>query len=238
MTATATRPEQDAPAPAPGPRGRGLRAALLAVIAVALVALGGGLAVGLGIGASGTPTADSVDAGFSRDMAVHHRQGVEMANLALDRSADPEVRQLAFDISSTQTNQAGQMEGWLALWGLPRSGGDHMAWMGDAHAGHDMSGMSSDTSSDSDGALMPGMATETELAELRTLTGTEFDVQFLRLMTRHHQGGFDMAQYAAENASEAAVRTLARSIAETQTAEVTTMVGMLTARGGTPLPAP
>ena len=231
MTVTATRPEQDAPAPAP--RSRGLRAVLLAVIAVALVALGGGLAVGLGIGATETPTADSVDAGFSRDMAVHHRQGVEMANLALDRSTDPEVRQLAFDISSTQTNQAGQMEGWLALWGLSRSGGEHMAWMGGEPAGHDMSSMSG-----SDGALMPGMATEAELAELRTLTGTEFDVQFLRLMIRHHQGGFEMAQDAAENSSETAVRTLARSIAETQTAEVTTMVGMLTARGGTPLPAP
>ncbi|SDC02102.1 Uncharacterized conserved protein, DUF305 family [Geodermatophilus telluris] len=233
MTATAVRPGQDAPAPAPRPRGRGLRAALLAVIAVALVALGGGLAVGLGIGQDPAPTSDSVDAGFARDMALHHRQGVEMANLALERSTDPEVRQLAFDISSTQTNQAGRMEGWLSLWGLPRSGGEHMAWMGEGHAGHDASAMSG-----TDGALMPGMATEAELAELRSLSGTAFDVQFLRLMTRHHQGGFDMAVYAAEHASEPAVRTLGRSIADTQSAEVTTMVGMLTARGGTPLPAP
>jgi uncharacterized protein (DUF305 family) len=229
MTATVVRPEQETPAPAP--LGRGLRAALLAVIAVALVVLGGALAVGLGIGREATPTADSVDAGFSRDMAVHHRQGVEMANLALERSTDPEVRQLAFDISSTQTNQAGQMEGWLALWGVPRSGGDHMAWMGGEHGGHDMSG-------DTAGALMPGMATEAELADLRTLTGTDFDVEFLRLMIRHHQGGLEMAQYEAANGTQAAVRTLATSIAETQTAEVTTMVGMLTARGGTPLPAP
>jgi uncharacterized protein (DUF305 family) len=231
MTATSVRPEQESPTPAPGPRDRALRGVLVVLIAAALVALGGGLAVGLGIGRSETPTADSVDAGFSRDMAVHHRQGVEMANLALDRSSDPEIRQIAFDISSTQTNQAGQMEGWLALWGLPRSGGEHMAWMGGGHSGHDMSAMD-------DGALMPGMATEAELADLRSLTGTEFDVAFLRLMVRHHQGGYDMAQYAAENAAEPAVRTLARSIAETQTAEVTTMVRMLTARGGTPLPAP
>ena len=231
MTGTAVRPDQDAAAPAPRRRGRGLRAALLAVIAVALVALGGGLAVGLGIGQDPTPTSDSVDAGFSRDMALHHRQGVEMANLALERSTDPEVRQLAFDISSTQTNQAGRMEGWLSLWGLSRSGGEHMAWMGGGHAGHD-------TAATDDGAVMPGMATEAELAVLRSLSGTAFDVEFLRLMTRHHQGGFDMAQHAAGNASEPAVRDLARSIADTQAAEVTTMVGMLTARGGTPLPAP
>jgi uncharacterized protein (DUF305 family) len=229
MTATAVRPEQDAPAPAP--RGRGLRAVLLAVIAVALVALGGGLAVGLGIGQQPTPTADSVDAGFSRDMAVHHRQGVEMANLAPERSSDPEVRQLAFDISATQTNQAGRMEGWLSLWGQSRSGGDHMAWMGSGHSGH--SGHDA-----SDGAVMPGMATEAELAQLRSLSGPAFDVEFLRLMIRHHQGGFDMAEYAAENADVAAVRTLAESIADTQSAETRTMGDMLAARGGTPLPEP
>jgi uncharacterized protein (DUF305 family) len=36
----------------------------------------------------------------------------------------------------------------------------------------------------------------------------------------------------------AAVRDLARSIDQSQTAETTTMAKMLSARGGTPLPAP
>jgi uncharacterized protein (DUF305 family) len=212
---------------------RALRTGLLAVIALGLVLLGGGLAVVLGLGgddASPVPTADSVDAGFSRDMAVHHLQGVEMANVALERSTDPEVRQLAFDISATQTNQVGRMQGWLSLWGLPPSGGDPMAWMG-ADAGHS-------AHETAPGALMPGMATEDELAELRGLSGTAFDVRFLQLMIRHHQGGREMAEYAAGHASVPAVATLARTIAETQTAETTTMTGMLTARGGTPLPAP
>jgi uncharacterized protein (DUF305 family) len=88
------------------------------------------------------------------------------------------------------------------------------------------------------GGLMPGMATESELAQLRSLSGTEFDVEFLRLMIRHHQGGREMAEYAAEQAGVPAVAGLAGTIAETQTAEVTTMERMLTARGGTPLPAP
>jgi uncharacterized protein (DUF305 family) len=220
---------------APRAGGRGLRTALLAVIGVGLLLLGGGAAVALGIGrddAPATPTADSVDAGFSRDMATHHLQGVEMANVALERSTDPEVHQLAFDISATQTNQVGRMQGWLSLWGLPPSGGDPMAWMGaDAgHTDHDMAGTA--------GALMPGMATEDELAELRGLSGTAFDVRFLQLMIRHHQGGREMAEYTAGHATVPAVATLARTIAETQTAETTTMTGMLTARGGTPLPAP
>ena len=215
----------------PAPAGRGLlRPALMAVIAVALVLLGGGLAVALGIGRTTDPSADSVDAGFSRDMSRHHLQGVEMANLAPDRSRDPEVRQLAFDISATQTNQVGRMEGWLSLWGLPPSGGQTMAWMAGGHSGHSMDMGQSD--------LMPGMATPGELAALRNLTGTDFDVEFLRLMIRHHQGGKEMAVYAAAHADVPAVRRLAGTIADTQTAEVTTMARMLAARGGTPLPAP
>jgi uncharacterized protein (DUF305 family) len=214
-----------------------LRTVLLAVIAVGLVLIGGGLAVALGVGrdAGAMPSTDSVDAGFARDMSRHHLQGVEMANVALERSEDPEIRSLAFDISSTQTNQAGRMEGWLSLWGLLSSGGEVMAWMADdeAHAGHSMEGMDMGA-----GTLMPGMATEAELTELRGLSGTAFDVQFLRLMIRHHQGGLGMAEYAADHADEDAVRRLAGTIADTQTAETATMTELLTERGGTPLPAP
>ena len=215
-----------------GSGGRRLRVALLAVVGVALVVIGGGLAVLLGIDRSTVPTAESVDAGFSRDMARHHLQGVEMANVALVTTEDPEIRQLAFDISSTQTNQVGRMEGWLSLWGIPPSGGTTMAWMeGGEHAGH-----SADAAGGTE--LMPGMATEAELDNLRSLTGTAFDVEFLRLMIRHHQGGKEMAEYAAEHAAEPAVRRLAGTIADTQAAETTTMAKMLSARGGTPLPAP
>ena len=210
-----------------------LRVVLLAVIAVGLLLIGGGGAVALGLGrGEPAPTGDSVAAGFSRDMSEHHLQGVEMANLALERSTDPEVRQLAFDIAETQQNQVGRMQGWLALWGLPPTAGETMAWMASAggHAGHDPAA--------TDGGLMPGMATEAELAQLRSLSGTEFDTEFLRLMIRHHQGGREMAEHAAEHAAVPAVAGLAGTIAETQTAEVTTMERMLTARGGTPLPAP
>jgi uncharacterized protein (DUF305 family) len=164
-------------------------------------------------------------------MALHHLQAVEMANLALDRSEDEAVRGLAFDIAETQKDQVGRMQGWLALWGLPPTGGDAMAWMGagtGGHAGHTMS----------EGAVMPGMATEEELAVLRGLTGQPFDVEFLRLMMRHHQGGRQMAEYAVEHAEVSAIRTLARSIVESQAAETGLMAGMLAERGGTPLPAP
>ncbi|WNV74623.1 DUF305 domain-containing protein [Geodermatophilus sp. DSM 44513] len=227
MTATA---EREAAATGPTATGRGLRTALLAVIGVGLLLLGGGLAVALGIGRDEPPAADSVDAGFARDMAEHHLQGVAMANLALTRAGDETVRGLAFDIAEAQQNQVGRMQGWLALWGHPVTGGERMAWMSAGeHAGHSMT---------APGGLMPGMATDEELAELASLSGAEFDVRFLQLMTRHHQGGFDMARYAQQHAAEPAVRTLARSIAESQAGEVAVMADLLARRGAAPLPAP
>jgi uncharacterized protein (DUF305 family) len=222
------------PPPAVGPR-RWLTAVLVTVIAAGLLAVGGGLAVLLGVGRTEQPAADSVDAGFARDMSRHHLQAVEMADLATTRSTDPDVLRLAFDIASTQTNQVGRMQGWLTLWDLPLTSGETMAWMGPtAMSDHDMSAMSAM----SDGAVMPGMATEAELTQLRSLSGTPFDVMFLQLMIRHHQGGLVMAQYGQQHATEAVVRGLARSIAETQTAETTTMAEMLRSRGGSPLPPP
>jgi uncharacterized protein (DUF305 family) len=196
------------------------------VVAVGLVLLGGGLAVVLGLGVHDGAAPGAVDVGFSRDMSTHHLQGVEMANLVADHSQDPAVRGLAFDISSTQTNQVGRMQGWLSLWGYSATGGEQMAWMnGDMHM-HMSAG------------LMPGMATEDELAHLRSLSGSAFDVEFLRLMIRHHQGGLEMARYAQAHGGTAVVRSLAKSIADSQTAETSLMTGMLSDRGGTPLPAP
>ena len=234
MTATRTPGAADGGHPSPAAPARWLTRALVAVIAVALVALGGGLAVALGIGRTETPGTASVDAGFARDMSTHHVQAVEMADLAQTHSSDPQVQQLAFDIASTQNNQVGRMRGWLSLWGLPLNGGTGvMSWMGEDM--HDMGAMQE---AEQRGVPMPGMAGESDLAQLRSLTGTPFDVLFLQLMIRHHQGGLAMAEHGQEHSDVAVVQRLARSIAETQHAETTTMAAMLRARGGEPLPAP
>ena len=231
MTVTAEREGTVVPPPTTGAAGGRLRTALIAVIGVGLLLLGGALATVLGTGRDAPPASDSVDAGFSRDMSAHHLQAVTMANLAQERSDDPAIRGLAFDMAETQQNQVGRMQGWLSLWGLQVSGGERMAWMSAGeHAGHGMGG--------ADGGPMPGMASDDELAQLRTLSGEEFDVLFLQLMTRHHQGGYDMASYAVEHAQEPAVRTLARTIVESQSAEVALMTDMLAERGAEPLPAP
>lgn len=74
------------------------------------------LAFWLGTRQSSAPGENSPEAGFARDMMMHHAQAVDMATLLRDRTEDPEMRQLALDIMLTQQAQIGQMQGWLAVW--------------------------------------------------------------------------------------------------------------------------
>ena len=179
-----------------------------------------------------TPGAGSVEVGFAQDMSVHHLQAVTMANWERDHTTDPQLKQLAFDIQSTQLEQVGRMKGWLMLWDQPEQApGAYMTWMAGA-SGHDGMAM---TSSSAGVMTMPGMADDAELARLRSLSGKDLDVYFLQLMLRHHQGGTAMAQYAHDHTSVDAVKTLAQNILDSQGAEMTLMKQMLAARGAQPL---
>jgi uncharacterized protein (DUF305 family) len=190
--------------------------------------------------APATPDTSSVDAGFARDMIVHHDQGVLMAHYAEANTTDPEISVMAYDLGYTQTDQIGQMQGWLSLWDLAEStDGTHMTWMGsdaDSHGGMNM-GSSGSAAAVAQGALMPGMATNDEIAKLRSLRGTASDVYFLQLMIRHHQGGQPMMRYAAEHATNPVARNFAGKMADSQDSEISVMTQMLAARGAQPLPS-
>jgi uncharacterized protein (DUF305 family) len=157
------------------------------------------------------PADDSLEAGFARDMMVHHDQAVTMALLIRDRTDDPAMRTLATDILLTQQNQIGQMLGWLNLWGLPATGQQPaMAWMGHPTEGR-----------------MPGMASPEELANLERLSEEAADAEFLRLMIRHHQAAIPMAEAALQGTGNAAVRALARQILTAQEIEIANMEAIL-----------
>jgi len=184
------------------------------VVAILFTLLG----FGLGKGQSIAPGEDSPDAGFARDMMMHHAQAVDMATLLRDRTEDPEMRQLALDIMLTQQAQIGQMQGWLAVWQYPIASTDlSMSWMG-------MPGP------------MPGMATPEQLNQLRSLKGLEADGLFLQLMIPHHRGGVQMAEAALINAKASQVLILAQSILDAQTSEIELMQAMLQEKGFSPMP--
>ncbi|MEU6576953.1 DUF305 domain-containing protein [Streptomyces sp. NPDC046805] len=171
--------------------------------------------------ATKTPTAESADAGFARDMAVHHQQAVEMSFLVRDRTKDDEVRRLAYDIAQTQANQRGMLLGWLDLWGLPKvSAEPPMTWMG-----------MGDMASGKDGALMPGMATNSEMRKLSTLSGKQAEVFYLQLMTDHHKGGIHMAEGCVAKCTVGVEKRLAQGMVDAQRSEIGLMADMLKERG-------
>ncbi|MEU6299724.1 DUF305 domain-containing protein [Streptomyces erythrochromogenes] len=179
-----------------------------------------------------TPGLHSADAGFARDMSVHHQQAVEMSFIVRDRTQDEAVRTLAYDIANTQANQRGMMLGWLDLWGLPKvvAGEPPMSWMGSSsgHGGHAGHGPAKP------GALMPGMATKEELEQLGAASGRDAEVLFLQLMTDHHKGGVTMAEGCVQSCVTPVERELAQGMVDAQRSEITLMTDMLAKRGATP----
>ncbi|MER6204900.1 DUF305 domain-containing protein [Streptomyces sp. NPDC001642] len=176
---------------------------------------------GGGSGNSAVPAVNSADAGFARDMAVHHQQAVEMSYIVRDRTKNVEVRRLAYDIAQTQANQRGMLLGWLDLWGLPKVSADPpMTWMG-----------MGDMASGKDGALMPGMATNSELKKLGSLSGKPAEVLFLQLMTDHHKGGIHMAQGCVDKCQVGVEKRLAQGMVDAQQSEIQLMADMLKERG-------
>lgn len=205
------------------------RAPWAVAAAAVLVALGLllWLVAAPGDDSSDVPTAASADAGFARDMAVHHQQAVELSYIVRDRTDDEDVRRLAYDIAQTQANQRGMLLGWLDLWSLPKTSADgYMAWMkGDGHRGHEPP---------KNGSLMPGMATPTEIDQLGKAGGKEAEVLYLQLLTDHHMGGVTMARACAEQCEVPQEQLLAEGMVQGQQSEMELMADMLKERGSAP----
>ncbi|MEU4223919.1 DUF305 domain-containing protein [Nonomuraea sp. NPDC026600] len=200
---------------------------LIACAVLVLVAAGIFLVWGRG----GTPGDTSAEAGFARDMATHHAQAVDMSFTIRDKTQSKDVRNLAYDIITTQSNQRGMFMGWLQQWELDQATDRRpMAWM--AEHGHGGSG----TATVSVAGLMPGMATPDELTKLKELQGTAAEVLYLQLMIRHHEGGVQMAEGLLKLSTRDEVVSMAQKIVNGQTGEIKLMTEMLKQRGAQPYP--
>jgi len=175
------------------------------VLAVALVMAFFGGAVGYVVGSGRSPSAESVDVGFYRDMTVHHDQAVRMSLIELRNGENLTVRSFAQEIVIFQRWEMGRMYERLRGWGItsepPTTA---MAWMG----------MPVPASS------MPGLATDEQMRTLQNARGAEADALFLELMAEHHRGGAHMAGYAAKHAGHADVRSLAATMERNQIMEI------------------
>lgn len=198
-------------------------ARLLAGAAIAAAALSGcatethstAPAAGSAPGATQGEVTDA-DVAFAQGMIPHHRQAVEMAELAAGRTENPQVLDLAARIGGAQEPEIAIMTSWLQEWGADVPAEDD-AMGGMDHSGMDHGGM----------AGMGGMMTPEQMTALEQTSGAEFDRMFLQMMVEHHRGAVEMAQTELADGTDPDALALAQEIADAQQAEITEMESLL-----------
>jgi uncharacterized protein (DUF305 family) len=201
------------------PRRRALLLGALAAVVALLIGYGAGLLTP----SLRAPGDNSAEAGFARDMSTHHAQAVEMGMVAYQKATNDEVRQLGYNIALTQQAQIGIMKTWLQDWHLEPTGSrPKMAWMPEG------------SQALTDG-LMPGMATDAQMAQLHNATGKDVDILFCQLMLGHHLGGIHMVDGLLQESHNDTVRQLSQTMKLNQQGEVATLQGLLTQLGAKPL---
>ena len=167
-------------------------------------------------GRDGSGVVNDADVTFATAMIPHHRQAVEMAELANGRAESSKVATLAARIMNAQGPEIQTMSDWLAAWGKPVPAG----------TSSDMGAM------DMSGATpMPGMMSDDDMKRLKSASGDEFDRMFLTMMIEHHEGAIEMAKVEQDHGNNPDATGLAQQIESAQTAEIATMKELLNIQG-------
>ena len=178
---------------------------------------------------------EKFDQAFLSQMIDHHKQGVEMAQLASKRAQKSEVKQFAQKTAQSQQKDIEEMKGMQG----GKKGSHHAATSGTSHV--DQSSHSGGTSHEGAGAAtgrsshessasshhMSGTAHQQHeqmkketMSKLENAKGAEFDRVFVEEMTKHHQMGKEMAQLAQQQGSRTEVKEFAKKIVNEQTKEL------------------
>ena len=110
-----------------------------------------------------------------------------------------------------------QLQGFLAAWGAPESGG-----MPNMSQEHNMPGMEQNGMSG-----MSGMMSDQQMQQLEQASGVEFDRMWLQMMIAHHEGAVQMAQTELRDGRNPEAKALAQTIIDAQQTEITQMQEML-----------
>jgi len=178
------------------------------------------LVVGLGIGytlsgnknpvagnhmmPNGTMMGQNIDQHFIVQMIPHHEGAIAMAKIALERSKKSEILSLANDIIESQQKEIDDMRSW------------HQSWFGSSPAEGGMGMMH-----------MGGM--EGDVDVLKTLSGADFDREFLEQMIPHHEMALMMVQMLAAGTERTEMKQLAENIRVSQSREIDMMRSWLKA---------
>lgn len=126
-------------------------------------------------------------------MAPHHRLGITLLENAVPRADDVRLRRLVFKMSAYHASEFHDLERRADEWNVTTS------------------------------AQFPGWISNDDIDALGRLTGTAYDVRWLELMIRHHEGALTLAAAEIAGGSDGDLEDLAQRISTSQRDEIERM---------------
>jgi uncharacterized protein (DUF305 family) len=130
---------------------------------------------------------------FLTEMIDHHTMAVMTSELCLTRAVHPQLVQLCHQMREAQLEEIATMQTWLENW----YGVEH------------------------EPEMTPGM--ETQMQKLAALSGAEFEIEFMKMMIRHHWTAVVKTQQCQERAYHAQLIQLCHHMEAMQLDEIERM---------------
>ena len=143
------------------------------------------------------------DLQFIDTMTHHHQGAIDMAEMALKKTQNAELKTFAQKIIDDQKKEIALMKDWREKWyaGKPMAMNMEMPGMNDSMK----------------------MTMGDGMKKFEAATGKDFDLMFLDMMTPHHAGATAMGREALTKAERPEIKTLANQIIKEQEAEIKQM---------------
>lgn len=137
---------------------------------------------------------DEFEAAYLGMMINHHKDGVKMAGMALEKASSSQLKQMMEKAKSEQEGDIEKMTGWLKEW-------------------HNKTPDDFSPSAGSEKMMQQNMSM------LQGMSGAEFDKMFAQRMAEHHVDAIAMSKLAENKATHAEVKKLASKTVSSQTEE-------------------
>jgi uncharacterized protein (DUF305 family) len=113
------------------------------------------------------------------------------------RSSDVRLKKLVFEMSSYHQHELHDLETWKTDWGIELN------------------------------TRFPGNLTSQELNDLRVISEMDYDVKWLTLMIKHHEGAIEIANRLLASSSNPKTTSIALKVKKTQSIEIHSMRELL-----------
>lgn len=172
-------------------RSRGIRCQRWVLMALAIVGMG---VVSVPVAQADAPAPNrgiaNFEVRFMESMIDHHALAIEMGQICLQKAVHPELRQMCQNVITTQSQEIEEMQSWL------------QEWYGINY----------------EPQMKPG--DQRMLQRLAALSGSEFEIEFMQMLIRHHETAIREAEQCVRRAYHPELRDLCQNIIQTQSAEI------------------